>query len=153
MPTLRLEILTIERKLFDDQVNMVIAPGSEGVLGILPRHTPLLTSLTYGELQIKREGEEDQFFAIGGGFLEVRPDHVVVLADSAEHIDEIDIARAEAARRRAEELLARAKEEAKDLSRAESALRRSITRLKVARRRRRGEGYAGQRRPGGDLSS
>ena len=64
MPTLRLEILTIERKLFDDEVNMVIAPGSEGVLGILPRHTPLLTALTYGELQVKKESEEDQFFAL-----------------------------------------------------------------------------------------
>ena len=73
MSTLRLEILTIERKVFEDDVAMVTAPGSEGVLGILPRHIPLLTALTFGELQIKKEGEEDQFFAIGGGFMEVRP--------------------------------------------------------------------------------
>jgi F-type H+-transporting ATPase subunit epsilon len=145
MATLHLEIVTIEGRVYDDQVNMVVAPGSEGVLGILPRHTPLLTALTFGELQIKKEGEEDQFFAIGGGFMEVQPDHVVVLADSAERAEEIDVARAEAARRRAEELLARAKEEKVDFIRIEAALRRSVTRLKVGRRRRRGaEGYPGQ---------
>ncbi|MBE7553013.1 MAG: F0F1 ATP synthase subunit epsilon [Anaerolineales bacterium] len=136
MATLHLEIVTIERKVFDDEVNMVIAPGSEGMLGILPRHAPLLTALNYGELQIKKEGQEDQFFAIGGGFMEVQPNHVVVLADSAEHAEEIDIERAEAARRRAEESLARAPEEL-ELEQAEAALRRSVIRLKVAERRRR----------------
>jgi F-type H+-transporting ATPase subunit epsilon len=136
MATLHLEIVTIERKVFDDEVNMVIAPGSEGMLGILPRHTPLLTALNYGELQIKKEGQEDQFFAIGGGFMEVQPHHVVVLADSAEHAEEIDVERAEAARRRAEESLARAPEEL-ELEQAEAALRRSVIRLKVAERRRR----------------
>ena len=105
MSTLRLEVLTIERKVFDDNVNMVIAPGSEGMLGILPRHIPLLTALTFGELQIKKDGEEDQFFAISGGFMEVMPDHVIVLADAAERAAEIDLQRAEAARQRAEELL------------------------------------------------
>ena len=137
MPTLRLEILTIERKLFDEHVNMVIAPGSEGVLGILPRHIPLLTALNYGELQVKKDGEEDQFFAIGGGFMEVQPHHVIVLADSAERATEIDVERAEAAHQRVEELLAKAKDEPIDFSRAEAALQRSATRLKVARRRRR----------------
>jgi F-type H+-transporting ATPase subunit epsilon len=135
MATLHLEIVTIERKVFDDEVDMVIAPGSEGVLGILPHHTPLLTALTYGELQIKRASQEDQFFAIGGGFMEVQPLHIVVLADSAEHAEEIDIERAEAARRRAEESLARAPAEL-ELERAESSLRRSAVRLKVAERRR-----------------
>ena len=81
MSTLRLEILTIERRVFDDDVNMVIAPGSEGMLGILPRHIPLLTALTFGELQIKKDGEEDQFFAISGGFMEVMPDHVHLLCE------------------------------------------------------------------------
>jgi len=135
--SIHLEIVTIERKVFDDHVDMVIAPGTEGVLGILPRHAPLLTSLTYGELQVKREDEPDQFLAIGGGFMEVQPDHVVVLADAAEYAEEIDIERAEAARRRAEELLEKAKQEEKDFARAEAALRRSATRLKVAQRRRR----------------
>ena len=137
MSTLHLEIVTIESKIFDDQVNMVIAPGSEGVLGILPNHTPLLTALNYGELQIKRDGQEDQFLAIGGGFMEVQPDHVVVLSDAAEHVDEIDLERAEAARQRAEERLAQAKAGELDFTRAEAALRRSMARIKVARRRRR----------------
>ena len=140
MLTLRLEILSIERKLFDNDVNMVIAPGSEGVLGILPRHAPLLTALTYGELQVKKEGEEDQLFAIGGGFMEVQPNHVIVMADSAERAEEIDVDRAEEARQRAEEFLTRAKTDtAVDLALAEAALRRSITRIKAAQHRRRRE--------------
>jgi len=149
MSTLHLEIVTIERKLFDDHVNMVIAPGSEGVLGVLPQHTPLITTLSYGELQVKKDGQDDQFVAIGGGFMEVQPHHIVVLADSAEYAEEIDIARAEEARRRAEERLVQAKEKGEevDFSRAEAALRRSVARLKVARRRRRGEGAYGQSRP------
>ncbi|HEX9921463.1 MAG TPA: F0F1 ATP synthase subunit epsilon [Anaerolineae bacterium] len=138
MPTLHLEILTIERKLFDEYVSMVIAPGSEGVLGILPSHTPLLTALTFGELQIKREGQEDEFFAIGGGFMEVQPNHVIVLADSAEYVEDIDLDRAEAARQRAEEMLVQIKDrEELDFARAETALRRSVIRIKVAQRRRR----------------
>jgi F-type H+-transporting ATPase subunit epsilon len=138
MSKLRLEILTIERKLFDDTVDMVIAPGSEGELGILPRHTPLITTLAYGELQVKKEGVEDQFFSIGGGFMEVQPDHVIVMANAAEYAEEIDIERAEAARQRAQELLAHADEDAAlDAARAEAALRRSLTRIKVAQRRRR----------------
>lgn len=150
MATLHLEIVTIERKMFDDQVNMVIAPGTEGMLGILPRHAPLITGLTFGELQIKRDGQEDQFFAIGGGFMEVQPDHVVVLADAAERAEEIDVSRAEAARRRAEEFLTKAKEDV-DFASAEAALRRSIIRIKVAERRRRGGRQTGG--PGSGLSS
>ncbi|MFN8459946.1 MAG: F0F1 ATP synthase subunit epsilon [Anaerolineae bacterium] len=149
MATLHLEIVTVERKMFDDHVNMVIAPGTEGMLGILPRHAPLITALTFGELQIKKDGQEDQFFAIGGGFMEVQPDHVVVLADAAERAEEIDVNRAEAARRRAEEFLARSKEDV-DFASAEVALRRSILRIKVAERRRRGGRQGG---PGGGLSS
>ena len=144
MPRLHLEIVTIERKIFDDQVNMVIAPGTEGMLGILPRHTPLITALSFGELQIKKDGQEDQFFAVGGGFMEVQPDHVVVLADAAEYAEEIDVERAEAARRRAEEFLSKA-EQREDFERAEAALRRSIIRIKVAERRRRGGRGPGSR--------
>ena len=136
MSTLHLEILTIERKLFDDEVNMIIAPGSEGLLGILPHHTPLITTLNYGELQVKKDGEEDQFYAIGGGFMEVQPGYVIVMADAAERADEIDLERAEAARRRAETTLANAKvDKDVDLSRAEAALRRSLARIKVAQQR------------------
>ena len=143
MATLRLEIVTVEEKLFDDNVNMVVAPGSEGVMGILPRHAALLTALSFGELVVKKDGEPDQFFAIGGGFMEVQPHHVIVLADAAERAEEIDLARAEEARKRAEELLAKAKEGQADFEHAEAALRRSVTRLKVARKHRKGEGYHG----------
>ncbi len=146
---LRLEIITVEGTVFDDNVNMVIAPGSDGVLGILPRHTPLLTSLTYGELEIKREGQPDEFFAIGGGFMEVRPFNVIVLADAAERADEINIERARAARERAEARLAEAAKEQLDFSRAEAALRRSLARLKVAQRRRSNQE---RRRPPTDFS-
>jgi len=139
MATLRLEIVTVERKMLDDNVNMVVAPGSEGVLGILPHHTALLTALSYGELVVKKEGQPDLYFAVGGGFMEVQPGHVVILADAVERAEEIDLARADAARRRAEEMLAKAKDDEMDFARAESALRRSLTRIKVARRRRGGE--------------
>jgi F-type H+-transporting ATPase subunit epsilon len=149
MATLRLEIVTIERRIFDDEVNMVVAPGIEGVLGILPHHAPLLTALAYGELQIKRDGEPDQFFAIGGGFMEVQPDHVVVLADAAEQAEEIDLERAEAARRRAEELLSKPTRETEDLDRAEAALRRSMIRIKVAKRRSAGGGRPRRGEDGG----
>jgi F-type H+-transporting ATPase subunit epsilon len=151
MTTLHLEIVTVERKLFDDQVDMVVVPGSEGVLGILPHHTALLTALTFGELVVKKEGEPDQFFAVGGGFMEVQPDHVVVLADSAERADEIDLSRAEEARKRAQARLQSVKDSGADFGNAEAALRRSLTRLRVARRRRREAkgGYGGPPGPSG----
>jgi F-type H+-transporting ATPase subunit epsilon len=141
---LRLEVVTVERIVYSqDDVEMVIAPGSEGLIGILPRHAPLLTALTYGELRVKREGVEESF-AIGGGFMEVRPDRVTVLADTAERAEEIDMERAQAARRRAEERL-HAGVSPVDFNRAELALRRSLTRIKVAERRRR-EGRGAERR-------
>jgi F-type H+-transporting ATPase subunit epsilon len=145
---LRLEIITVDGTVFDDNVNMVIAPGSDGVLGILPRHTPLLTSLSYGELEIKREGQPNEFFAIGGGFMEVRPFNVTVLADAAERADEIDIERAKAAQERAETRLAEAAQDQQDFSRAEAALQRSIARLKVAERQKKNNQ---RRRPPADF--
>jgi F-type H+-transporting ATPase subunit epsilon len=140
MSRLRCQVLTAERSVFEDDVDMVIAPGTEGQLGILPNHAPLITALTFGELTIQREGQENEFIAIGGGFMEVGPSHVTVLADSAERADEIDIARAEEARRRAEDTMAQKRTEVMDFARAEAALRRSMIRLKVARRKRRSEG-------------
>ena len=89
MPKMQLDIVTAERLLVSEQVDYVSAPGIDGVLGILPRHAPLLTALAQGSLRYKKDGEEHEF-AIGGGFMEVRPDHVTVLADSAEHAEEID---------------------------------------------------------------
>ncbi len=135
MATFRLEIVTAERVVFADEVNVLVAPGIEGQLGILPHHAPLMTMLEPGELLI-RKNDEEIYWAISGGFLEVRPDKVIILADACEQADEIDIARAEAAKRRAEERL---KEKAPhiDYARAEAALRRSLARLKVAERRRR----------------
>ena len=135
MATLRLEIVTAERMVYSDDVNVVVAPGVEGELGILPHHAPLLTALQPGELRIKKDGEEI-ILAISGGFLEVRPDKVIVLADAAERAEEIDIARAEEAKRRAEERLKERAPEV-DLLRAEAALRRSLMRLEVAARRKR----------------
>jgi F-type H+-transporting ATPase subunit epsilon len=144
----KLDIVTVERLLYSEDVDMVIAPGIDGELGILPRHAPLLTALTYGELRARRGSEEDSF-AISGGFMEVQPDHVTVLADTAEYAEEIDIERAEAARRRAEEYLQAATADRVDFARAEAALRRSVVRIKVAEaRRRRGGRRAETQRPG-----
>jgi F-type H+-transporting ATPase subunit epsilon len=140
MGQIRCEVVTAERTVFQDDVDMVVAPGIEGQLGILPHHAPLMTSLTFGELIIHREGQDDEFIAIGGGFMEVGPEHVTVLADSAERAGEIDEERAEAARRRAEELMAQKRREDADFARAEAALRRSMLRLKVAKRKRRAGG-------------
>jgi len=135
MLTFRLEIVTAERLAFADDVNVLVAPGIEGQLGILPHHAPLMTMLQPGELLI-RKNDEEIYWAISGGFLEVRPDKVVILADACEQAEEIDLARAEAAKHRAEERL---KERAPDVdyAAAEAALRRSLARLKVAERRRR----------------
>lgn len=130
---LRLEILTIERQLLDAQVSMVIAPGAEGMVGILPHHQPMLIALDHGELEIRVPGEQDRYLAIGGGVMQVLPDHVVVLADRAEHAAEIDLERAEAAHRRARETLERGPTDI-ELGHAHDALRHSATRLAVARR-------------------
>jgi F-type H+-transporting ATPase subunit epsilon len=134
---LKLDIVTVERLVYSDYVDMVIAPGIEGELGILPQHAPLITALTFGVLRVKR-GNEELDFAIGGGFLEVLPDHVTILADSAERAEEIDLERAEAARRRAEDSLRTQQPGEADLQRASAALRRSLIRIKVARRQRTG---------------
>ena len=135
MAAFRLEIVTAERMIFADDVNEVVAWGVEGQLGILPHHAPLMTMLQPGDLLIKKDNEEE-YLAISGGFLEVRPDKVVILADACERAEEIDLARAEAARRRAEAILKERPPEV-DTAVAEAALRRSLARLKVAERRRR----------------
>jgi len=135
MSGIRLDIVTAERVVYSDEVDAVIAPGIEGQLGVLPHHTPLMTILEAGEL-VARKGGEEFSLAIAGGFLEVRPDRVIVLADAAERAEEIDLARAEAARRRAEERISRPTTEV-NMARAEAALRRSLARLKVAEKRRR----------------
>ena len=134
MATTRLDIVTAERVVFSDDVDVVVAPGVEGQLGILPHHSPLMTMLMPGELLVRKGGEEFSL-AISGGFLEVRPDRIIILADAAERAGEIDVARAEEAKRRAEELLSHRPPEV-DMVQAEAALRRSLARLKVVERRR-----------------
>ena len=126
---MHVEVVTAERELYSGEADAVNAPGSEGRLGILPRHAPLLAFLKAGELRIELQGAEDALF-VSGGFLEVYQNTVTVLADAAEHAEEIDQARAEAARRSAEERLAQAEN---DQERAElqAALERAIERLRV----------------------
>jgi F-type H+-transporting ATPase subunit epsilon len=133
--TFKLEIVTAERMIFSDDVSAVIAWGVQGQLAILPHHAPLMTMLQPGDLMIRKDKEEE-YVVITGGFLEVRPDKVIILADACERIDEIDIARAEEAKKRAQETMKAAPLTAEAAS-AEASLRRSLARLKVAEKRRR----------------
>lgn len=135
MATIKLEIITAERQVLADDVNAVIAPGIEGELGILPHHAPLMTMLKPGELIIRKDSQET-YMSVSGGFLEIRPDKIIILADACERAEEIDIERAEEAKRRAEEALKSRPPEV-DFAQTQAALLRSLTRLKVAERRRR----------------
>lgn len=138
---LTLEVVTAERLVLDDSgIDIVIAPAIQGEVAILPEHAPMITPLNPGELRVRKGTEETAYF-VAGGFLEVLHDKVTILADAAEHAEEIDVARAEEARRRAQEALAR-RHEQPDVAAAEAALRRSLLRLRVAERRRRGRGGA-----------
>lgn len=127
---IHLEIVTAERLVLSDDVDMINAPTKDGRVGILPRHSPLLTVLDVGELDIIKDGVTTPY-AVSGGFMEVLPNRVTILADTAERADEIDEARAEEARRRAEEQIAQRQSD-QDLARAEAELRIEINRLKVA---------------------
>jgi F-type H+-transporting ATPase subunit epsilon len=139
MAKLRVEVVTGERMVYtQDEVDMVVAPGADGVLGILPRHAPLITILASGELRIKKGGREESLIVFGG-FMEVTPEKVIILADTAEHVEEIDLARAEEARQRAQTAIGQRGAHV-DLEAAELALRRASLRLSVGQRRRRGRG-------------
>ena len=138
MAKMKFEIVTAEKVVYSADVDVVVAPGIEGQLGILPHHAPLMTMLQPGELLVRKDGEEELIF-ISGGFLEVRVDKLVVLADTAEKAEEIDVDRAEAARRRAEERLAQYTGDV-DLERARASMLRSLVRLKVAEKRRKKRG-------------
>ena len=133
--TIKLDIVTAERLVLSEDVEYVSAPGVDGILGILPRHAPLVTALNFGALRYKKDGAEFTF-AIGGGFMEVRPDKVTVLADSAEHEDEIDEQRAEQARASARQLLQEKPRADVEYARIEQSLRRAELHLRVAKRRR-----------------
>ena len=141
MATIRLEVVTPEKMVFSDDVDLILAWGVEGQLGILPHHAPLMTILQPGDLVFRKAGKEESL-TISGGFLEVRPDKVIILADACERAEEIDVARAEAAKQRAQEALKTAATEV-DVAAAEAALRRSLARIRAVekvRRRRSGGG-------------
>ncbi|MCM3628054.1 F0F1 ATP synthase subunit epsilon [Paenibacillus glycanilyticus] len=132
MSTFLVEIVTPERKVYAETANMVSVKGIAGELGILPNHIPLVTPLRIAPISIKRDGKVD-VLAVGGGFIEVRKDKVVILAESAELASEIDVNRAQAAKQRAEERLA-AKRDEIDFKRAELALQRASNRINVTER-------------------
>jgi F-type H+-transporting ATPase subunit epsilon len=140
VPKLRVDIVTAEKVVFSEEdVDLLVVPGIEGQLGVLPLHAPLLTMIQPGVLRVVKGGEETAM-AITGGFIDVRENRVTILADAAERGEEIDVARAEEARRRAEEYLA-SREATVDMVQAEIALKKALVRLKAVeqmRRRRRG---------------
>ncbi len=131
---LQLEIVSADRSLVNETVDEVQIPGAEGYLGILPGHTPLLTTLHVGQLWY-RQGQEKHYLAIAFGFAEVQPDRVTILAQIAERADEVDVARAEAAKKRAEERLTKPTHDM-DFERARIALMKALIRLQVATRAR-----------------
>jgi F-type H+-transporting ATPase subunit epsilon len=134
--TIRCEIVSQDRTVFQGDVDIVILPGVAGEMGILPHHAPVLAILKYGVIKVRQNGKEE-LFTVAGGMAEVQPDIVTILADAAENIEEIDITRAQAARKRAEDALAKITPEDHDAYlRMEAALRRSNLRLDVARRYR-----------------
>jgi len=134
--TIRCEIVSQDRTVFQGDVDIVILPGAAGEMGILPHHAPVLAILKYGVIKIRHDGREE-LFTVAGGMAEVQPDIVTVLADAAENVEEIDITRALAAKKRAEDALAKTTPEDHDVyMRMEAALRRSTLRLDVARRYR-----------------
>jgi F-type H+-transporting ATPase subunit epsilon len=135
MPLL-LEIVTPEKLAYSDEVDSVQLPGSEGELGVLPHHAPLISTLGAGELRLRKGGQEESF-AIVGGFLQVLPDKVVVMAETADMASEIDLEKAQDARRKAEQVLETGFVEGADLAAARAALQASLIRIRVAERRHR----------------
>ena len=135
---IRVEIVSQDRMVYEGDVDSVVVPGVAGEMGILPHHAPLLSTLKYGIIKVHtREGEE--LFTVAGGVIEVQPEIVTILADAAENVEEIDVTRAEAAKRRAEEMLQHGPPPDTDAYLAmEAALRRSNLRLEAARRYRSG---------------
>lgn len=145
---IRCEIVSQDRLVFEGDADIVIVPGVEGEMGILPNHAPLLSTLKFGILKVRRGGQEE-VFTVAGGVIEVQPDIVTVLADAAENVAEIDVARAEAARRRADEFLKSGPPPDTDAYLAmEAALRRSDLRLDAVRRYRRSSALRATTRTG-----
>ena len=135
---IRCEIISQDRLVFQGEADLVLLPGADGDMGILPHHAPLLTTLKYGVIKVRAKGQE-KYFTVAGGIAEVQPDIVTVLADAAENVEEIDIARAESARKRAEEILAKGVPADTDAYlKMDAALRKSNLRLDAVKRYRRG---------------
>ncbi len=133
--TIRCEIVSQDRTVFAGDVDIVVLPGAAGEMGILPKHAPVLTTLKYGIVKVRKGGKEE-VFTVAGGIAEVQPDIITVLADAAENVEEIDVARADAARVRAEEALKNAPTDTDAYLAMEAALRKSNLRLDAARRYR-----------------
>jgi F-type H+-transporting ATPase subunit epsilon len=133
---LQLDIVTPEKLAYSDEVDAVTLPGSEGELGVLPHHAPLVSTLGAGELRLRKAGAEESF-AIVGGFLQVLPDKVVVMAETADMASEIDLERAQEARRQAEQALEGGFVEGADLAAARAQLQAALIRIRVAERRHR----------------
>jgi F-type H+-transporting ATPase subunit epsilon len=131
-----LEIVTPERLAYSEEVDSVVLPAAEGEMGVLPHHAPLVSTLGVGELRIRKGGVEESF-AIAGGFVQVRPDKVVVMAETADMASEIDLEKAQEARREAERALESGYHEAADLAAARAALQQALLRIRVAERRHR----------------
>jgi F-type H+-transporting ATPase subunit epsilon len=132
--TLKLEIVTPEARTFSDDVDMVTLPGVEGEMGVYPQHVPLMTQLTPGEIAVKK-GSQEFFLAVGDGFVEITGDRVAVMTDMAIPFDQIDEAKAEEARRRAEERLAQHVND-EEAATVHAALANSLAQLNVKRRRK-----------------
>ena len=130
---IRLEVVTPEKEVVNDLAQIVMAPGSMGEFGVLSGHTPFMTSLNTGAIHYRDETGKDQFVFVSGGFAEALPDKVTVLAESAERMEDIDVARAKEAAERAEQRLSegRAKEKV-DIARAKAALDRAVVRIRIA---------------------
>jgi len=135
---IRCEIVSQDRRVYSGEADIVVVPGSAGVMGILPKHAPVLSTLQFGVITVRLKGEEHHF-TVAGGVVEVESDQVTILADAAEDVEEIDVSRAEEARKRAENLLAQGVPVDNDKYLAlQAALRRSNLRLEAVRRFRQG---------------
>jgi len=141
--SIRCEIVSQDRMVFSGDAEMVVLPGVEGVMGILPHHSPILTTLTFGVITVVTKNERD-FFTVAGGVAEVQPDQVTILADAAENVEEIDIARAEAAKNKAESLLSdKSTMSMEELENLRNSLRRSSLRLDAIKKFKKGKNIHG----------
>ncbi|MHB8932495.1 MAG: ATP synthase F1 subunit epsilon [Bellilinea sp.] len=130
------EIVSQDRVVFQDDVDIVVVPGLEGVMGILPNHAPLLSTLQFGIVTVRKQGQEE-YFTVAGGVVDVSGDEVIILANAAENVDEIKIQRAEAAKQRAETMLKdRAGGKVEDLESLQASLKRSTLRISAVQRYR-----------------